>query len=59
MLKGGCYYGYTRESKRERERTALLLFSPDDDHTGDDTNGSGGVTEICKCVIRKRSGQEL
>lgn len=42
----GCYYGYTWASKRE---SPLLLFLPDDDHTGDDTNHSGGVTEISEC----------
>lgn len=52
----GCYYGYTWASKRE---SPLLLFLPDDDHTGDDTNHSGGVTEISECVISKWSGQEL
>lgn len=52
----GCYYGYMWESKRE---SPLLLFLPDDDHTGDDTNHSGGVTEISECVISKWSGQEL
>lgn len=32
----------------------LLLFSPDDDQTSDDTNHSGGVEEICECVIGKK-----
>lgn len=36
------------------KESPMLLFSPDDDHTGDDTNHSGGVKEICERVIGKK-----
>lgn len=35
------------------KESPLLLFSPDDDHTGDDTKLSGGVKEICERVMSK------
>lgn len=35
------------------------LFSPDDDHTGDDTNHSGGVKEICEHTIEKELGRDV
>lgn len=40
------------------KESPLLLFSPDDDHTGDDTNHSGGVKEICEWLLRESSEQE-
>ncbi len=35
------------------KESPLLLFSPDDDHTGDDTNHSRGVREIFERAMKR------